>query len=236
MKPKLGVILSDMPFRRPVGDVGNPASYNYPVIVHVARGVTAEMMVRAVPNADLVSTYLEAALTLQIRGAAVITTTCGFLVSLQEAIASKLAVPFVASSLLQIPMVYRLRGGRIGIITANDEALSRAHLDAAGIATSLPVAIAGLQRYPDFANPLLHGKGEIDLPKVERCVLETADQLLREWPDITAFLLECHNLPPFSAAVRLRTGKPVFDILSIVTMALQGMDQAAVGQRSQKAS
>src|SRR4029077_21192020 len=102
MKPTLGVILSDTTFRRPVGDVGNAASYEHPVIFHVAKGVTAEKMVRAVPNAELLDAYLEGALALQERGASVITTTCGFLVSLQDAIATKLNVPFVASSLLLV--------------------------------------------------------------------------------------------------------------------------------------
>jgi hypothetical protein len=40
MKPTLGVILSDTTFRRPVGDVGNAASYEHPVIFHVAKGAT----------------------------------------------------------------------------------------------------------------------------------------------------------------------------------------------------
>jgi hypothetical protein len=83
-------------------------------------------MVRAVPNAELLDAYLEGALALQERGASVITTTCGFLVSLQDAIATKLNVPFVASSLLLVPLILRLSGGgRFGIITANDEALTK---------------------------------------------------------------------------------------------------------------
>jgi hypothetical protein len=73
MKPTLGVIMSDTQFSRPVGDVGNPDSYDCPVIFHVARGVTAEMMVRAVPNAELLEPYLEGAIALQRRGAGVIT-------------------------------------------------------------------------------------------------------------------------------------------------------------------
>jgi len=76
MEPTPGVIMSDTQFSRPVGDVGNPDSYDCPVIFHVfhvARGVTAEMMVRAVPNAEVLETHLEGALALQRRGAGVIT-------------------------------------------------------------------------------------------------------------------------------------------------------------------
>src|SRR5919198_3911263 len=119
--PTVGVILSDTTLRRPVGDVGSARSYSCPVLFHVARGVTAAEMVRPTPNKDLLETYLQGALALQERGADVITTTCGFLAALQDAIAERLRVPFVASSLLQIPAVHRLVRGRIGIITADDD-------------------------------------------------------------------------------------------------------------------
>ena len=69
MKPTVGIILSDTSFRRPVGDVGNAASYTCPAIFHVARGVTAADMVQAAPNMDLLETYLQGALDLQRRGA-----------------------------------------------------------------------------------------------------------------------------------------------------------------------
>src|SRR5262245_61719831 len=121
MKPTLGVVLSDMQFFRPPGDVGSPASYPLPVIFHIARGVTPAEMVRPVPNADLLDAYLEGAVALQKRGAHVVTTTCGFLIALQDQIAAKLDIPFVSSSLLLVPLVSRLTGGRVGIIAANDE-------------------------------------------------------------------------------------------------------------------
>lgn len=214
--PTVGVILSDMAFRRPPGDVGSPDSYSCPVIFHVARGVTPAEMVRAVPDKSLLEPYLQGALALQERGADVVTTTCGFLAPLQDAIAERLRVPFVASSLLQIPEIHKLVRGRIGVITANDESLTRAHLDAAGISPDVPLAVRGLQGYPVFADPLLRGIGEIDLEKVGACVSDVAAQLMADFPDIKAFVCECHNLPPFSAAIQQRTGKPVFDILTLV--------------------
>jgi len=194
--PTVGVILSDTAFRRPVGDVGNPGSYTCPVIFHVAHGVTAVEMVRAVPNKGLLGAYLDGALALQERGADVITTTRGFLASLHDPIAERLRVPFVASSLLQVPQVYKLVRGRIGIITANDGSLTRAHLDAAGIPADLPLAIRGLQGHPAFADPLLKGIGtELDIPEVTKCVTEVARILLSDFADIKAFVCECHNLP-----------------------------------------
>ncbi len=51
--PSVGVILSDTTLRRPTGDVGSPDSYSCPVIFHVARGITAAEMARAVPDESL---------------------------------------------------------------------------------------------------------------------------------------------------------------------------------------
>src|SRR5688572_12172174 len=102
MQPTVGVILSDTRFRRPVGDVGNAASYSHPAIFHTARGVTAAEMVQPVPNMAL----------------------------------------------------------------------------------------------------------------------------LAQFPDTKAFVCECHDLPPFSAAIRRQTRKPVFDILTLVGAALRAQEPA----------
>jgi hypothetical protein len=223
----VGVILSDVQFRRPAGDVGSAESYPCRVIFQVARGVTARDMVVSAPNPALLSPYLEGALKLQEQGANIVTTTCGFLIGLQDTIAKQLRIPFVASSLLQIPLVYRLVNGRVGIITANDEALTRTHLQLAGVSDDVPTAVRGLQRHKEFADPLLNGVGELNLERVGICVADAAQELLERYPDIKAFVCECHNLPPFGQAIQQRTGRPVFDILSLVGFALQGFNKPA---------
>ena len=226
----VGVILSDVPFRRPAGDVGSAESYPCRVIFQVARGVTARDMVVPAPNPALLSPYLEGALQLQEQGASVVTTTCGFLVGLQDTIAKQLRIPFVASSLLQIPLVHRLVNGRVGIITADDEALTMTHLQLAGVSNDVPTAIRGLQRHKEFADPLLNGVGELDLERVQTCVADAAQELLERYPDIKAFVCECHNLPPFGKAVQRRIDRPVFDILNLVGFALQGFNKPAFAQ------
>jgi len=138
----------------------------------VARGVTARDMVVPAPNPALVNPYLEGALKLQEQGANVVTTTCGFLIGLQDTIAKQLRIPFVASSLMQIRLVHRLVNGRVGIITANDEALTMSHLQLAGVSDDVPTAVRGLQRHKEFSDPLLNGVGELNLERVETCVVD----------------------------------------------------------------
>jgi hypothetical protein len=197
------------------------------VIFQVARGVTARDMVMPATNPALLSPYLEGALKLQEQGADVVTTTCGFLIALQDTIAKQLRVPFVASSLRQIPLVNRLVNGRVGIICANDEALTRTHLQLAGVSDDVPTAVLGLQRHKEFADPLLNGVGELNLDRVGTCVADRAQELLERYPDIKAFICECHNLPPFGQAIQRRIARPVFDILSLVGFALQAFNKPA---------
>jgi Asp/Glu/hydantoin racemase len=38
-------------------------------------------------------------------------------------------------------------------------------------------------------------------------------------PDLGAIVLECTNMPPYADDIRRATGLPVFDIVSLVTLA-----------------
>jgi len=74
---------------------------------------------------------------------------------------------------------------------------------------------AGCKRHKEFADPLLNGVGELN-SEGGTCVADAAQELLERYPDIKAFVCECHNLPPFGQAIQRRIGRPVFDILSLV--------------------
>lgn len=50
---------------------------------------------------------------------------------------------------------------------------------------------------------------------MEKEVVGAAQALLRDHPDIKTIVLECTNMPPFSAAVEKATGKRVYDILTL---------------------
>jgi hypothetical protein len=105
-------------------------------------------------------------------------------------------------------LVYRLVNGRVGIISANDEALTMSHLQLAGVSDDVPTAVRGLQRHKEFANPLLNRAGELNLERVETCVVDAAQKLLERYPDIKAFVCECHNFCRRSAKPFRRIGRP----------------------------
>jgi Asp/Glu/hydantoin racemase len=57
-----------------------------------------------------------------------------------------------------------------------------------------------------------------------------ARRLAAEHPDLGAIVLECTNMPPYTADIQRATGLPVFDIASLVAM-VHGALVAAGGPR-----
>ena len=209
--PPLGVLMLDTSFHRPPGDVGHPASWALPVLFATVPGAQARLTVSGGADA-LVDAFVAASDTLVARGAVGLITSCGFLVTLQEALATRCRVPVATSALLQVPMVRRCVRGRVGVITYDAAALTPVHLLAAGADADTPVV--GLA-----ASGPLRGVIEHDAPydarALEQEAVAAARHLLTRHAGIDAIVLECTNLPPFSAAIRAATGLPVYDVLTL---------------------
>lgn len=218
MDNTVGVLIPHIPLERLPGDVGHPASFDYPLLIHPVNAVVdSYQMVAHQLDSGVLDAYLQGALSLQAQGAKVVTTSCGFLSVIQQEVAQKLQVPFIASSLLQIPLVYSLVQKPIAIITANDSVLTNVHLNAAGV-TDIPLVIRGLQTCDAFAAAFLRCDAAIDSEIIGGAIEATALKTVKEYPDIGAFIFECHNLGTWSQRVQQATQRPVFDIISLVTM------------------
>jgi hypothetical protein len=211
-KATLGILMLDTSFPRIPGDVGNPLSYEYPVLLRTVRGATVQ---RVVYDADplLLDQFMEAAQDLQAQGAAAITSSCGFLSLFQDRIAKAVSVPVFLSSLLQVPLAYALIQRRVAIITANSERLTGEVLRCAGINPIIPLAVSGLQEVPVFSEPVLNNGASLQRESIEQEILGRSTRLLEQYPDIGAFVFECHNLAPYAKRVLQATGRPVFDII-----------------------
>lgn len=209
----LGIMQLDTRFPRIPGDIGNPESYDFPVRIKVIPGASVR---RVVVQGDpaLLTPFLQAARELEREGVFAITTSCGFLAPFQEEIARAVNVPVFLSSLIQIPLAHTMTQRRIGIITANGATLKERHFRGAGVPESIPLAIRGLHDKPAFTATILEDGETIDARQVEREVLEAAEELTAAYPDIGAFVFECHNLAPYAPAIVKATGLPVFDIIS----------------------
>ena len=78
MDQMLGILMLDTHFLRIKGDVGNPASFSYPVRKLTVRGASPDRVVREA-DPSLLEPFLQAAEQLERGGCAAITTSCGFL-------------------------------------------------------------------------------------------------------------------------------------------------------------
>ncbi len=209
--PRLGILMTDAVITRPVGDVGNAATFPFVTFYERVQGASLERLIRR-KDPDLIAAFVAAGHRLVARGARAVTSTCGFLVLFQAELAAALPVPVFASSLLQLPMIERALGPRrrIGVLTADagnltDELLRRAGADPARSIR------AGLEGQPHFHEAIFSGSGRLDQAVVEAEVVAAARQLVADHPEIGALLLECANLPPYAAAVQTAVGLPVFD-------------------------
>src|SRR5262245_15621622 len=215
----VGILMLDTRFPRIVGDMGNAATFPFPVRYQRVTGADPDLVVRQ-GAAGLLPAFVEAAQSLEREGVGAITTNCGFLVTFQAALAASVRVPVFTSSLLLVPLVHRLLppGRRVGIMTVNAATLTAEHFTAADIGGDIPIAVAGMETEKEFTRVLLGNELVLDVDAAREEHVRVARRLLAEHPDIGALVLECTNMPPYSADIQRETGLPVFDIVSLVTM------------------
>src|SRR3546814_9072635 len=108
--------------------VGLPATWSCPTRYRVVEAATLAAVVKSGPlPLPLLMAFIEAGWALVEEGATLITTSCGFLVTAQKALAEALPVPVVTSSLLQIPQVQASLppGRRVGVLAYDARRLSK---------------------------------------------------------------------------------------------------------------
>jgi Asp/Glu/hydantoin racemase len=211
----IGILMLDARKPRLPGDMGNAATWPFPVLYRVVREATPDRVVRQ--NAEgLNDAFIAAARDLVADGADGITTNCGFLSLFQADIAAAVGVPVATSSLMQVGMVERLLspGRRAGILTISGSTLTAAHLKAAGVNPDTPVGTTEGGR--EFTRAILGNALELDVEAARADNIEAAERLVEAHPEVGALVLECTNMIPYAADIRAATGLPVFGMNTFV--------------------
>jgi hypothetical protein len=210
----LGILTLDTAFPRIVGDLGNPATFDFPVRHAIVEGATPDRVVSG--DDALLPAFVAAGRALVASGCTGIATTCGFLVRHQRALANALDVPVLTSVLLALPLVARTlhENARVGVVTFSADDLDADALAAAGAAPTTPVR--GLDRAGYLARTIRFGAASLDVDRARTETVDAARRLVEAHADIAAIVLECANLPPYADAVRAATGRPVFDAAMLV--------------------
>ena len=211
-KGPLGILMLDTRFPRIVGDIGNAASFDFPVIFRRMEGIGSADAVTTHPDRPRVLAALKAnAEALAAEGAVGLSTSCGFLALYQDELAALSPVPVATSALLHIKA---LKGRRVGVITASARNLTPAHFAAVGAPEDTP--FVGLPEDSSFAATFLKNGLTLDRARVEEEAVAAGRDLVARHPGVDTVVLECTNLPPYKPALERALGLPVFDVLDLL--------------------
>ena len=218
LAPRLGIVMLDTCFPRPLGDVGHPDRWGVATERLVVPGAWPDKVVQsgaALRDAGVVPEFKDAVRALaRQQGVRAITTSCGFLVLLQRELQSVSAVPVVTSSLLLLPGLLR-NERKVGVLTISAARLGDEHLAAAGVAPEQlgNVVVQGVDPNGEFANAILGNRAAMDLERAAADVVAAAVVLRQRAPDLRTVVLECTNMPPSAGRISEATGLRVVTLM-----------------------
>lgn len=213
----LGVLMLDTRFPRWPGDIGHPQSFGVPVRQVLVEGAWPARVVAdagALRESGLAAGFVAAAQLLAQQGAWAITTSCGFLVLLQQELQAAVDVPVVTSSLLQLPGL--LAGqARAGVLTISAGRLGDDHLLAAGVPRDrlADVVVQGVDPQGPFARAILGNEPAMDFEAARQDVVNAAQALRQRGPELRSAVLECTNMPPHAKAASGASGLQLLSLL-----------------------
>ncbi len=213
----LGVLMLDTNFPRPEGDIGNPGSFDHPVIYRRLPGAIVSRIVTDKPlPGELVDHFVDQARALETDGATLITTSCGFLFPLQRRIQAAVGVPVVTSALCMLPALRQRTGSDkpIGILTFDAARLSPHHIPDDG-----PVIIEGLMPDDHLYKVIADDLPELDQDLARTNVVDALQRLASRDAGIQSVVLECTNLPPYKSAMLRTRGHSIFDVHDAISLA-----------------
>jgi len=205
------------------GCVGNATTFSFPVLPKPVEGLTFAAVCRK--DKEALPRIIETAKWLEFQGVKAITANCGFFAFYQREVADAVQIPVFLSSLLQVRFLEMGLGGngKIGILTANSDALDRVFLAGVGISEHSPILIRGLQDKPFFRSHVINEEPILDAGAVCLEVVEAAEELRSLNPNIKAFLLECSELPPYAHAIQEKLHRPVYDYTTMINYIFSGI-------------
>ncbi|HRO59300.1 MAG TPA: aspartate/glutamate racemase family protein [Burkholderiaceae bacterium] len=223
--PALGVLMLETAFPRPLGDIGNRNSWPFPVLYETVAGASVEAVVSHAAQ-GLIDPFLAAGHRLIDRGAIGVTTSCGFLARHQRVLAEGLRVPVASSALLQVGWIASLlpAGKRVGIVTFDADALDDETLCAVGVPLDTPRV--GLPPDGRLRATISGDRPALDRESALAEVVHSGRRLCERNPEVAAIVLECTNLPPYRAALAAATGRPVYDIGTLLPWFWHGLSAA----------
>ena len=209
----IGIIAIRLDYPKLPGNVVNASTYGYPVRFEE---VVFQIEQLFAGDPAIAEPVIAAAQKLEAEGVSAIVGACGFFAHFQELVADAVDVPVFMSSLAQVPLIETglKRNQSILVFAADGASVDDALLAHVG-ASSGRLIVQNLGDREAFA-PIRWGRTALDNGALIDDLVALAKSQVEAHPGIGAILLECSDLPPYSADIRDATGLPVFDFITLI--------------------
>jgi len=211
------------------GDMGNPTTFDFPVLYEVIPDIDPFWVLAAEPHPEVLKRTIIAAHRLEMQGCRAIIGNCGFFANYQPEVAQAITVPFFNGSLMQVPMALVAVGSnkKVGILTANGKLLKTSPaLKNSGVHAEdmSRVVIYGNEDGKEMNN-VTGEKGTFSPKGLEKELVDLAKKCVDEHPDVGAIVLECTEFPPHAFAIQEAVRLPMYDFVTLTKLMHAGAMQ-----------
>jgi hypothetical protein len=199
------------------GDLNHASTFDFPMRYVEVQGLIGADILRG-DGEKFTDLIVTAARDLEAEGVQALTSNCGFMAVYQEVVAAAVDIPVFLSSLLQLNLATQMVGPNrtVGVLTANSKGVTPGLLAHVGFHDLDRIVLQGLEDFDHFREVILDEVGHMDPARFAAEIVEGARRLQAASPDMGAIVIECSDLPAYSAAIREATGLPVFDWASFI--------------------
>jgi hypothetical protein len=211
----IGILALETRHHLVAGNVQHAGSFAFPVFYGIVRDVSGPALMRGDP--DAAEPIVRGAMALEAAGVEAIVGACGSFANYQLEVASAVDVPVFMSILLEVPLLLRAlpAARQLGIIFASTGTFTDRVRRQCGIEDSDRIVAIGADAVSAF-QPILAQEGKLDDASLRAGLVDLVAATLRAHPAIGAWLLQCSDLPPYAAAIQRATGRPVFDMVTLI--------------------
>ena len=219
--PTVGIL--QLPSNIPMmpGDVGNPTTFDFPVLYAWLEEVDPFWVLADKPHPVVMKKVIAACKRLTLQGVSSIIGNCGFFANYQPEVAASLdpGVQFFPSSLNQVPMLLNSVGStkKVGILTASKKLLmpSPALKNVGVTAEDMKRIVVYGNENGEQMKKITGETGRFNPKALEKELVALATKMMKEHPDVGAVVLECTEFPPYAHAIQKAIRRSVWDFVTM---------------------
>ena len=226
--PRVGILQLAANIPMLPGDVGNPTTFDFPVIYELLEEIDPFWVLAEKPHPEVMKKVIAACKRLTMQGVTTIIGNCGFFANYQPEVSESLdpGVQFFPSSLNQVPMLLVSVGSnkKVGILTASKKLLMPSPA-----LKNVGVTDEDMKRIVVYGNEdgeqmkLVTGEtGRFNPKALEKELVDLATKMIKEHPDVGAVVLECTEFPPYAHAIQNAIRRNVWDFVTMANFMQDG--------------